>query len=150
MVLVYDPSSHHVLQLNGFHRNSFNGFQLTEHTRNCITNDQREITPKIYITELWFLYLTHSLIVRYNYMKFHPNSLNGFQLTERTRNYNYLCSMGNNSKRIQARVMVLYMTCHLIMFYNCMKFHPNSVNGIQSGHEIALQMVKGKPIRRFS
>ena len=30
-----------------FHLNSFNGFQLTEWTRNSIANDQREITPKL-------------------------------------------------------------------------------------------------------
>ena len=28
-----------------FHFYSFNGCQLTERTRNCIANDQREITP---------------------------------------------------------------------------------------------------------
>ena len=29
-----------------FHLNNFNGCQLTERTRNCIANDQREITQK--------------------------------------------------------------------------------------------------------
>ena len=65
-----------------FHLNSFNGCQLTERTRNSIANDQREITPKISKAELWFLCMTHRLIVLYNYMKFHLNSFNGCQLTE--------------------------------------------------------------------
>ena len=69
-----------------FHLNNFNGTQLTEQTRDCIANDQREITPKISKAELWFLYMTHRLIVLYNCMKFHPNNFNGCQLTERTRN----------------------------------------------------------------
>ena len=30
-----------------FHLNSFNGFQLTEWTRNSNANDQRVITPKL-------------------------------------------------------------------------------------------------------
>ena len=42
-----------------FRLNSFNGCQVTERTRNSIANDQREITPKIYKAELWFLCMTH-------------------------------------------------------------------------------------------
>ena len=77
-----------------FRLNSFNGFQVTERTRNSIANDQREITPKIYIAELWFLCMTHRPIVLYNCMKFHLNIFNGWHL--------------------------------------------------QSGHELALQMIKGE------
>ena len=77
-----------------FRLNNFNGCQVTERTRNSIANDQREITPKLYKAELWFLYMTHRLIVLYNCMKFHFNRFNGVKL--------------------------------------------------QSGHEIALQMIKGK------
>ena len=77
-----------------FHLNSFNGFQLTEWTRNSIANNQREITPKLSEAELWFLCMTHRLIV----------------------------------------------------LYNCLKFHLNNfmVVNLQSGHKIALQMIKGK------
>ena len=50
---------------------------------NTITN-QREITPKINKTELWFLFMIHRIIVLYNCMKFHSNSFNGFQLTAQT------------------------------------------------------------------
>ena len=60
-----------------FHFYSFNGCQLTERTQNSIANDQREITPKISEAELWFLRMTHRLIVLDNCMKFHLNSLNG-------------------------------------------------------------------------
>ena len=64
-------------------------------------------TPKIYKAELWFLCMTHCLIVLYNCMKFHLNSFNGCQLTERARN-----SIANDQreitpKNIQSRVMVL-------------------------------------------
>ena len=68
------------------HLNSFNGCQLTESTRNSIANDQREITPKLSEAELWLLCMTHRLFLLYNCMKFQLNSLNGRQLTERTRN----------------------------------------------------------------
>ena len=82
-----------------FRLNSFNGCQVTERTRNSITNDQREITPKIYKAELWFLCMTHSLIVLYNCMKFHLNSFNGCQLTERTRN-----SIANDQREITPKI----------------------------------------------
>ena len=68
-----------------FRLNSFNGCQATERTRNSIANDQREITPKIYKPVLWFLSMTHRLIVLYNCMKFRLNSFNGCQVTERTQ-----------------------------------------------------------------
>ena len=77
-----------------FHLNSFNGCQLTELTRNSIAN-QREITPKLSEAELWFLCITHRLIVLYNCMKFHLNSFNDCQLTERTRN-----SIANDQREI--------------------------------------------------
>ena len=77
-----------------FHLNSFNGCQLTEGTRNSIANDQKEIAPKISKAELWYLCMTHWLIVLYNCVKFHSNSL--------------------------------------------------TVVKLQSGHEIALPMIKGK------
>ena len=67
-----------------FHFYSINGCQLTERTRTSIANDQRKITPKIFKAELWFLCMTHRLIVLYNSMKFHLNNFNGCQLTERT------------------------------------------------------------------
>ena len=82
-----------------FNLNSFNDCQLTERTRNSIENDQRETTPKISKAELWFLSMTHCLIVLYKCMKVQPNSFNSVILIERTRNCIYLC--------IHARVMVL-------------------------------------------
>ena len=80
-----------------FHLNTFNGCQITERTRNSIANDQfeREITPKISKADLWFLCMTHRLIVLYNYMKFHFNSFNGCQVTEQTRN-----SIANDQREI--------------------------------------------------
>ena len=78
-----------------FRLNSFNGCQVTERTQNSIAYDQREITPKICKAELWFLCMTHRLIVLYNCMKFHFNSFKGLQVTERTRN-----SIENNQREI--------------------------------------------------
>ena len=70
--------------------------------------------------ELWFLHRTHRLIVLYNYMKFHPNSLNSFQLREWTQDCIYSCSKGNYLKNIQARVLVLvhdmWSQCALQMY----------------------------------
>ena len=94
--------THHLIELyNGmkFHLNSFNGCQLTEWTRNSIANDQREITPNISKAELCFLCMTHHLIVLYNCMKFHLNSFNGCQLTERTRN-----SIANDQREITPKI----------------------------------------------
>ena len=107
-----------------FHLNSFNGCQLTERTRNSIANDQREITPKI--SELWFLCMTHCLIMRYKCMKFQPNSFNSVQLTEWTRNCINLRYKGGNSKNIHARVMVLVhdtsSQCALQMYEVSLKY----------------------------
>ena len=109
-----------------FHLNGFNGCQLTERTRNSIASDQREITPKISKAELWFLCMTHCLIVRYKCMKFQPNSFNSVHLTERTRNCIYLCYKWGNLKNIHARVMVpLHDTssqCALQMYEVSLKY----------------------------
>ena len=44
------------------------------------------IISNIYKAELWLMCMIHCLIVLYNCMKFHLNSFNGCELTERTRN----------------------------------------------------------------
>ena len=109
-----------------FHFNSFNGCQVTERTRNSIANDQREITPKISKAELWFLCMTHCLIVRFKCMQFQPNSFNSVQLTERTRNYICLRYKGDNLKYIYAKVMVLVhdtsSQCALQMYEVSLKY----------------------------
>ena len=113
-----------------FRFNSFNGCQVTERTRNSIANDQGEITPKIYKAELWFLCMTHLPIRLYNCMKFHLNSFNGCQLTERTRN-----SIANDQREITPKIpkAELWFLCitHRLVLYNCMNFHFNSFNGCQ-------------------
>ena len=101
-----------------FHLNSFNGFQFTEKTRNSIANNQREITPKLSEAELWFLCMTHRLIVLYHCMKFHLNNLCGCQLTERTRN-----SIANDQREITKKISktelwFLCMTRRLMWFTN--------------------------------
>ena len=104
------------------------------------------IAPKMYKAELWFLCMKHCLIVLYNCMKFHLNSFNCCQLTERTRN-----SIANDQREITPKIskaeLWLCMTHRFIVLYNSMKFHLNSFIGCQltqSGHKIALQMIKGK------
>ena len=82
-----------------FNLNSFNGCQVTGRTRNNIENDPREITPKISKAELWFLCMTHHLIVLYNCVKFHLNNFNGCQLTERTRK-----SIANDRREITPKI----------------------------------------------
>ena len=82
-----------------FNLNSFNSCQLTEQTRNSIANDQREITTKLSKAELWFLCMMHRLIVLDKCMKFHLKSLNGCQLTERTRN-----SIANDQRKITPKI----------------------------------------------
>ena len=114
-----------------FHLKSFNGCQLTEWTRNSIANDKRELTPKLSKAELWFLFMTHRLIVLYNCVKLHLNNFNGCQLTERTRN-----CIANDQREITPKISktelwFLFMTHRLIVLYNCMKFHLNNLNGCQ-------------------
>ena len=107
-----------------FHFNSFNGCQVTERTLNSIANNQ--LTPKISKAELWFLCMTHCLIVRYKCMKFQPNSFNSVQLTERTRNCIYLHYKGDNLKNIYAIVMFLVhdtsSQCSLQMYEVSLKY----------------------------
>ena len=131
MVSVHETLSYCVLQCMTFHLNSFDGCLVTERTRNSIANDQRAITPKISKAELWFLCMTHRLIVLYKCMKFHLNSFNGCQLTERTRN-----SIANDQWEItpkisKAELWFLCMTHRHIVLYKCMKFHFNSFNSCQ-------------------
>ena len=63
------------------------------------------------------------------YMKFFDDSYNGFQVIEQTR----FCDrvQGNNSKSINARVMVLVYTPHLMLIDIYMKFHRDSLNSFQ-------------------
>ena len=117
--------THRLIELSTcmkFHFYSFNSCQLTEPTRNSIANDQREINPKISKAELWFLCMTHRLIVLYNCMKFHLNNFNGCQLTERTRN-----CIANDQREITQKISIselwfLCMTRRLNVLYKCMNF----------------------------
>ena len=83
------------------------------------------ITPKIHKAELWFLCMTRCLIVIYNCMKFHLNSLNGCQLIERTRNSIAIEQREITTKVSKTELWFLCMTHCLIMLYNCMKFNLN-------------------------
>ena len=99
--------------------------------RNATIEVITPITPKVKKAGVWFLCMTHCLIVLYNCMKFHLNSFNGCQLTEWTQN-----SIASDQREItpnlsKAELWFLCMTYRLIVLYNCMKFHINSFNGCQ-------------------
>ena len=57
--------------------------------------------------ELWFLCSAHRLMLIDIYMKFFEDILNRFQVTEQTQFCDGQSSKENNSKIINARVMVL-------------------------------------------
>ena len=57
--------------------------------------------------ELWFLCSACFLLLIDTYMKFHEDSLNGFQVIEQTGFCDGQSSKGNNSQSINANVMVL-------------------------------------------
>ena len=59
--------------------------------------------------ELWFLRSARRLMLNDIYMKFLEDILNRFQVTQRTRFCDGQSSEGNNSKSINARVMVLVL-----------------------------------------
>ena len=107
---------HRLIVLNicmKFHLNNLYGCQLTERTRICLANDQKEITPKISKAE--FLCMTHRLIKLYNCMKFHLNNFNGCQLTQRTRN-----SIANDQREITPKYpKQSYSSCGLQVVSMC-------------------------------
>ena len=124
-----------------FQKDILNCFQVREQTQ-FYDKVQREMTgkrnatievisSKIYKAKLWFLCMTHRLIVLYNCIKFYLNSFNGCQLTERTQN-----SIANDQREItpeisKAELLFFCMTYCLIVLYKCMKFQPNSFNSVQ-------------------
>ena len=57
--------------------------------------------------ELWFLRFARRLMLNDIHIKFQEDILNSFQVIERTRFCDGQKSKGNNSKSINARVMVL-------------------------------------------
>ena len=68
------------------------------------------------------------------YMKFREDSLNSFQVIEWTRFCDGQTSKGNNSKSINARVMILallHSACGLMLIDIYMKFCEDSLNGFQ-------------------
>ena len=64
-------------------------------------------------------------------MKFHFNSFNGCQVTERTQN-----RIVNDQKEIQSRVMVLVHDTLSHFALQVLKFQPNSFNSVQLTEQI--------------
>ena len=118
--------THHLIVLykcTKFHLNISYGFRVIERTQNCMENNQREITHKILKPELWFLCMTHHLIMLNKCTKFYGKILNGFQVIEWTRN-----CIENNQRKITPKILklelwFLCMTHPLVVVYKCTKFH---------------------------
>ena len=73
-------------------------FQVLSHFERCPGFDKKRYVKKIaggVKGELWFMCMAHRLIVLNKCIKFHSNSLNCSQLTERTRN-----SIANDQREI--------------------------------------------------
>ena len=70
-------------------------------------NNQREITHKILKPELWFLCMTHRLIMLNKCTKFYCKNDKRFSSYSADMKLYRKKSKGNNSKNTQARVMVL-------------------------------------------
>ena len=60
----------------------------------CVGGGGGAGTPKMYRQELRFLCSARHLMKLYISMMYHENILNGFQITERTQNYNCRISKG--------------------------------------------------------
>ena len=83
MVLVHDTSSECALKMDDVSLKTSNRYPVIEWTRNCIANDQREITKK-YPKHLRFFCRAYShCALEKNEV---PNSSNSVQLTEWTKN----------------------------------------------------------------
>ena len=126
-----------VYKCTKFHWKIFNGFQVIQRTRNCIENNRREITPKILKLELWFLCMTHRLVVVYKCTKFHWKIFNGFQVIQRTRN-----CIENNQRKITPKILKLELgSCawHIVSswFTSVPSFIEKSLTvfKLQSGHD---------------
>ena len=61
----------------------------------------------MYRQELRFLCSARRLMILYVSMQFHENIINGFQVTERTKNYHCRISKGNNSKMFRKEIWFL-------------------------------------------
>ena len=69
-----------------YHQNIVKVIQVTERTRNQIQTQEGEITLKVRMPELSFLYTTCHLILFYIAPKYHKNIPKGILLTERAQN----------------------------------------------------------------
>ena len=76
--------------------------------------------------KLWFLCSARHLMLTDTYNKFCEDSLNGFQVIEQTWFCDWQSSMGNNSKRINAQVMVLRSARRLMLIDIYMKFREDT------------------------
>ena len=77
------------------------------------------------------------LLVFYICVKFHENTLNGFQLTEGTQVHGkngygmFNDQKGNNPKVGKPELIFMSSACRLIVLYICVKFGENILDGIR-------------------
>ena len=105
-----------------FHLNRFNGFQLTELTRNSIANNQREITHKISKVELWFLFMTNISLFSTTVWSYNQIALTVFNSQSGHDNAFTYVPMVIIWKIYKQELWFLCMTLHLNVHYKCMKF----------------------------
>ena len=72
-ILVYDTSSSPVLHFYQVPSNVLKGIPVTERTGNLFQTKQRDITPKLKVPELSFLYATRCLVLFYISTKYHKD-----------------------------------------------------------------------------
>ena len=91
-----------------YHDNIPKSIQVMEQTRNCIWNNQGEITQKVWKQELSFLYMSHRHDLFNITVKCHDNIPKGIQPSYGADTKLHLKqSRGNNSKSKKARVVIL-------------------------------------------
>ena len=91
-----------------------------ERTRNCIRNNQGEITQKVLKRELSFLYATHCHDLFFITVKYHDYILKGIQVYGADTKLHLKPSRGNNSESTKARVAILARdTLSCPVLHNC-------------------------------
>ena len=91
--------------------------------------------------------MTRCLNVLYKYMKFRWNISDGYHVIERTRFCDGYPRTDAREITYMQELWFLCMTRRLNVFHKCMKLRWNTSNGY--GHEIALQMIKGKQLQNI-
>ena len=90
-----------------FHENILNGFQVIDGTQSYHCRISKGNNSKNVLISITVLMLCTSTDYALYFYEVSLNVLNGFQVTERTRNYHCQISKGSNSKTVWTRASVL-------------------------------------------